>query len=74
MANFIAGATKNKGGLHRSLGIPEGQTIPRARIVAAAKQSGRVGQQARLALTLGKLRPTKKSGGASLARAAAGKR
>jgi hypothetical protein len=26
--DFIKKATKNKGGFHRSLGIPEGQTIP----------------------------------------------
>ena len=52
MANWIAGATKNKGGLHRSLGIPEGQTIPASKINAAASQGGKVGRQARLAQTL----------------------
>lgn len=53
---WIAKATENKGGLHRSLGIPEGQTIPLAKIHAAAKRSGKVGDQARLALTLRGLR------------------
>lgn len=43
---------KNRGGLHRSLGVPEGQPIPEAKIKAAAKKKGRVGQQARLAQTL----------------------
>jgi hypothetical protein len=49
---WIKGATKNKGGLHRSLGIPEGQKIPPGKIAAAAKLKGRVGKQARLAQTL----------------------
>jgi hypothetical protein len=50
--NWIAGAVKNKGGLHRSLGVPEGQKIPSSKIEAAAKQKGKVGKQARLAKTL----------------------
>jgi hypothetical protein len=50
--NWIAGATKNKGGLHRSLGVPEGQKIPAGKIEAAAKRGGRVGKQAKLAKTL----------------------
>lgn len=53
--NWIAGATKNKGGLHRALGIPEGQKIPKAKIEAAAKKGGKVGKEARLALTLEKM-------------------
>lgn len=58
--NFIKAATKNKGGLHRSLGIPEDQPIPEGKIRAAAKRPGKVGQQARLAETLKGLRPKKK--------------
>jgi hypothetical protein len=50
--NWIAGATKNKGGLHRSLGIPEGKKIPAAKVKAAASKGGKVGKQARLAETL----------------------
>lgn len=50
--NWIAGAVKNKGGLHRSLGVAAGKDIPLERIEAAAKESGRVGKQARLAETL----------------------
>ena len=56
MANWIANATKNKGGLHRSLGVPEGKKIPKAKVAAAAKRPGKVGKEARLAETLGKLR------------------
>jgi hypothetical protein len=51
--NWIAGAVKNKGGLHRSLGVPEGQKIPPAKIAAATKSSNpKVRKQANLAETL----------------------
>jgi len=49
---WIAGATRNKGGLHRSLGVPEGQKIPASKVNAAVKRGGKVGKQARLAKTL----------------------
>ena len=54
--NWIAGAIGEKGGLHRSLGIKQGQKIPPYLIAEAAKRGGRVGAQARLAETLGKMR------------------
>jgi hypothetical protein len=50
--NWIAKATKNKGGLHKSLGVAQGKKIPKGKIVAAAKKGGKVGKQARLAETL----------------------
>ena len=53
--NWIAGAVK-KGGLHKSLGIPMGKKIPKSKIKLAEKKKGKVGKQARLAETLGKLR------------------
>lgn len=53
---WIAGAVKNKGGLHRSLGVPEGQPIGKAKIAAAAQKGGKVGKEARLAQTLGKMK------------------
>ena len=56
MSDWIAGATKNKGGLHRSLGVPQGDKIPAKKIAAAAKRGGKVGRQARLAETLKGLR------------------
>ena len=57
MANWIAKATENKGGLHRSLGIPEGQKIPEKKIIKAAHSDNeRVARQGRLAETLEKLR------------------
>ena len=52
---WIARATANKGGLHRALGIPEDEKIPHEKIVAAAKRGGKVGKEAHLALTLGKM-------------------
>ena len=54
--NWIAKATKNKGGLHRSLGIPLGTKIPGPKITAAVKKGGKVGRQAKLAQTLAKIR------------------
>lgn len=37
--NWIAGATKNKGALHRELGIPAGKKIPAKKLAKAAKSS-----------------------------------
>lgn len=54
--NWIAGAVKNKGGLHRSLGIKEGEKIPEKTIKAAEKKGGKVAKEARLAETLKGLR------------------
>ena len=55
--NWIAKATENKGGLHRSLGIPEGQKIPAKRLKAAENSPNlRVREQAQLAETLKKMR------------------
>jgi hypothetical protein len=56
MANWIKGATANKGGLHRSLGVAESKPIPLERIRMAATKGGRLGKQARLALTLRKMK------------------
>jgi hypothetical protein len=53
---WIAGATKHKGALHRALGVPQGEKIPPAKIAKAAKAGGRLGKEAQLAQTLGKLR------------------
>lgn len=53
---FIQQAIKKPGQLHRDLGIPQGQKIPLKLILSAAKRKGKVGQRARFALTLRKLR------------------
>lgn len=47
--HFIAGAIKRPGQLHRDLGVPQGQKIPPARLAAAAKRPGKIGQRARFA-------------------------
>jgi len=56
---WIAKAIKRPGALHRALKVPKGKKIPLARIRAAAKKPGRLGKQARLALTLRGLRKRK---------------
>lgn len=50
--NFIKGAIKKPGALHAALGVPKGKTIPPGKIAAAAKQKGKVGQEARFAQVL----------------------
>lgn len=50
--NWIKGAIKNPGGLHKSLGVPAGKTIPKTKIAQAAAGTGKVAKQARLAETL----------------------
>ena len=57
MANWIAKATKNKGGLHRATGTPEGQKISAKKMAKAANsKSPKVRKEVALAKTLGKLR------------------
>jgi hypothetical protein len=53
---WIQGAIKHKGALHKELHVKEGKKIPAKKLNAAAKKSGKLGQRARLAKTLGKLR------------------
>jgi hypothetical protein len=53
---FIQAAIKKPGALRKSLGVKEGQTIPAKKLAAAAEKPGKLGQRARLAQTLGKLR------------------
>jgi hypothetical protein len=53
---FIAQAIKKPGALRKSLGVKAGQTIPKKKLAAAAAKPGKLGQRARLAQTLGKLR------------------
>ena len=51
-SKFIQGAIKKPGQLHRDLGVPQGKPIPAAKLRAAAKKKGKVGQRARFAMTL----------------------
>lgn len=40
---------KNKGALHKNLGIAAGKKIPAGKLAAAAKKGGKVGERARAA-------------------------
>lgn len=55
MANWIKGAVKKPGQLHRDLGVPQDKPIPSGKLAAAAKRGGKVGQRARFAQTMKKL-------------------
>lgn len=55
MANWIKGAIKHPGALHKEMGVPQGQKIPAKKLSAAASKGGTLGRRARLAETLGKL-------------------
>lgn len=49
---WVSGAISKPGQLHRDLGIPQGEKIPEGRLRNAARQGGKVGQRARLAVTM----------------------
>ena len=53
---FIQKAIKKPGALRKSLGVKKGEKIPAKKLASAAKKKGKMGQRARLAITLGKLR------------------
>ena len=50
--NWIAGAIKHPGALHKQLGVPQGKKIPAGKLSAAASKGGTLGRRARLAQTL----------------------
>ena len=50
--NWIAGAIKKPGALRKELGAKAGKPIPAGKLKAAAKKPGKMGQRARLAMTL----------------------
>ena len=50
--NWIAGAVKHPGALHKQLHVPAGEKIPAGKLNAAAEKGGKLGQRARLAKTL----------------------
>jgi hypothetical protein len=54
--NWIKDAIKKPGALRKELGVKEGKTIPAKKLAAAAKKPGKLGQRARLAETLGKMK------------------
>lgn len=55
--NWIKGAIKHPGKLHRELGVPEDEKIPAKKMAKAAKsKSPTIRKEVALAKTLGKLR------------------
>lgn len=53
---WIQKAIKKPGALRKSLGAKEGQPIPAKKLASAAKKPGKLGQRARLAQTLKKMK------------------
>ena len=52
----IKKAIKKPGALRKSLGVKKGKNIPASKLQSAAKKGGKLGQRARFAITLKKLR------------------
>lgn len=58
--NWIAGATENKGALHRKLGVPEGENIPADKLESAKNSDDPTEvKEANLAETLKGMHPSK---------------
>lgn len=53
---WIQKAIKKPGALRESMGVKKGEKIPAKKLAAAAKAPGKMGQRARLAQTLSKLK------------------
>ena len=54
--NWIQKAIKKPGSLRKSLGVKKGKKIPLKKLNKAAKAPGKLGQRARFAKTLSRLR------------------
>lgn len=55
-SNWISSAIKKPGALRKSLGVKGDKPIPAKKLAAAAKKPGKMGQRARLAQTLKKMK------------------
>jgi transcription antitermination factor NusA-like protein len=55
-ANWIKDAIKKPGALRKSLGVKKSEKIPASKLAKAAKAPGKMGQRARLAQTLKKMK------------------
>jgi hypothetical protein len=53
---WIQSAIKKPGSLRSSLGVKKGEKIPASKLAKAAKAPGKMGQRARLAQTLKKMK------------------
>jgi hypothetical protein len=54
--NWIQDAIKKPGALRSAMGVKKGEKIPAKKLATAAKKPGKMGQRARLAQTLSKLK------------------
>ena len=54
--NWIQDAIKKPGALRKAMGVKKGENIPAKKLAAAAKKPGKMGQRARLAQTLKKMK------------------
>lgn len=52
---WIQKAIKHPGALHKQLHVAKGKKIPLDKLKTAANKSGKIGQRARLAMTLRKM-------------------
>jgi hypothetical protein len=55
-SKWIQSAIKKPGALRSAMGVKKGEKIPAKKLAAAAKKPGKMGQRARLAQTLSKLK------------------
>jgi hypothetical protein len=55
-SKWIQSAIKKPGALRKAMGVKTGEKIPAKKLAAAAKKPGKMGQRARLAQTLSKLK------------------
>lgn len=56
---WIQKAIKKPGALRQAMGVKKGENIPAGKLAKAAKAPGKMGQRARLAMTLKKLGKSK---------------
>lgn len=57
--NWIKGAIKKPGALRKELGAKKGKPIPKEKLDKAAKKGGKLGERARMAETLSKMKKKK---------------
>jgi hypothetical protein len=55
-SKWIQSAIKKPGALRKAMGVKAGEKIPAKKLAVAAKKPGKMGQRARLAQTLSKLK------------------
>lgn len=54
--HWIQAALRHPGALRKTMGVKEGEDIPKKKLASATSKSGVTGRRARFAMTLAKLR------------------